>query len=102
MEASKFSSTRLGRRTTMNTHYNNRMARNRKIRTEFRKTHQVRRRQKDLTRKFARDEGAEDKLVSSERISGKGELRSEERRVGKECRCRGRREPHKEKKQEES
>src|SRR5947207_10452893 len=60
------------------------MARNRKIRTEFRKTHQVRRRQKDLTRKFARDEGAEDKLVSSERISGKGELSRKRTVVGVE------------------
>lgn len=53
-----------------------------KIRAEFRKEHQVRRRQKDLTRKFAREEGAEDRLVQSERISGKGELTRKRTIVG--------------------
>lgn len=53
-----------------------------KIRAEFRKEHQVRKRQKDLTRKFAQDEGAEDKLVQSERLSGKGELTRKRTIVG--------------------
>jgi ribosome biogenesis GTPase len=53
-----------------------------KIRADFRKDHQVRRRQKDLTRKLARDEHAEDKLLQSERISGKGDLTRKRTIVG--------------------
>jgi hypothetical protein len=50
------------------------MAKKKKIRAEFRKDHQVRRRQTDLTRQFARDEDAGDAIASSERLSGKGDL----------------------------
>jgi ribosome biogenesis GTPase len=60
------------------------MARKKKIRTEFRKDHQVRRRQKDLTRKFARDDDAGDKLVKSERVTGKGDLTRKRTIVGVE------------------
>jgi ribosome biogenesis GTPase / thiamine phosphate phosphatase len=55
-----------------------------KIRTDFRKDHQVRRRQKDLTRKFARDDQAEDKLVKNERLTGKGELTRKRTIIGVE------------------
>jgi ribosome biogenesis GTPase / thiamine phosphate phosphatase len=61
------------------------MARKKKIRTDFRKDHQVRRRQKDLTRKFARDDRAEDKFVKSERITGKGDLTRKRTIVGVEA-----------------
>ena len=60
------------------------MSRNKKIRAEFRKEHQVRRRQKDLTRRFQQDEQAEDRLVKSERVSGKGELTRKRTIVGVE------------------
>ena len=56
----------------------------RKSCADFRKDHQVRRRQKDLTRKFARDEHAEDKLVKSERITGKGDLTRKRTIIGTE------------------
>jgi ribosome biogenesis GTPase len=56
-----------------------------KIRTDFRKEHQVRRRQKDLTRKFARDDRAEDEVVKSERLSGKGDLTRKRTIVGVEA-----------------
>jgi ribosome biogenesis GTPase len=61
------------------------MSRKKKIRAEFRKEHQVRRRDKDLTRKFAQDERAEDKLIQSERITGKGELTRKRTIVGAEA-----------------
>lgn len=61
------------------------MARNKKIRAEFRKEHQVRRRQKDLTRRFQQDERAEDRLVKSERVSGKGDLTRKRTIVGVEA-----------------
>jgi ribosome biogenesis GTPase len=61
------------------------MARNKKIRAEFRKQHQGRRRQKDLTRELARDDQAEDRLVASERITGKGELTRKRTIVGVEA-----------------
>jgi ribosome biogenesis GTPase / thiamine phosphate phosphatase len=64
--------------------YNEGMARNKKIRTDFRKDHQVRRRQKDLTRKFARDEDHGDKLAKSERLTGKGDLTRKRTIVGVE------------------
>ena len=61
------------------------MSGQRKIRTEFRKKHQVRVRRKDLTREFAGDEGrAEDRAVKSERISGKGDLTRKRTVVGHE------------------
>src|SRR3954451_13850109 len=60
------------------------MSRKKKIRADFRKDHQVRRRQKDLTRKIARDEHAEDKLVKSERITGKGDLTRKRTVIGTE------------------
>jgi ribosome biogenesis GTPase len=61
------------------------MSRKRKIRTEFRKEHQVRRREKDLTRQFARDEHADDNLHRSERITGKGDLTRKRTIVGQEA-----------------
>ncbi len=57
------------------------MSRKKKIRTDFRKTHQVRRRDKDY-RKFAEDDRAADKLVPNERLSGKGELTRKRTIVG--------------------
>ena len=60
------------------------MSRKKKIRTDFRKDHQVRRRKNDLTRKFARDDDAGDKLVKSERLSGKGDLTRKRTIVGVE------------------
>jgi ribosome biogenesis GTPase len=44
----------------------------------------VRRRQKDLTRKFERDDRAEDKTEKSERLSGKGDLTRKRTVVGQE------------------
>src|SRR5690348_1406703 len=61
------------------------MSRKKKIRTEFRKEHQVRRREKDLTRHFARDEHADDKLHRSERLTGKGDLTRKRTIVGQEA-----------------
>src|SRR5262245_57966102 len=61
------------------------MTRKKKIRTDFRKEHQVRRRQKDLTRDFARDENAEDRTLKSERLTGKGELTRKRTIVGVEA-----------------
>ena len=60
------------------------MARKKKIRTEFRKEHQGRRRQKDLTRGLARERLSEDDLVKSERVSGKGELTRKRTIVGEQ------------------
>lgn len=60
------------------------MASKKKIRAEFRKEHQGRRRQKDLTRGLAREELTEDDLVKSERLSGKGELTRKRTIVGQE------------------
>lgn len=45
-----------------------------KIRIDFRKNHQGRRRPNDLTRKFQQDDLDDSQLASGERISGKGEL----------------------------
>lgn len=50
------------------------MAKRKKIRAEFRKGHQGRPRKTDITREVAMGDGVEDRLVSSERVSGKGEL----------------------------
>jgi hypothetical protein len=50
------------------------MARKKKIRADFRKDHQVRRRKNDLTKRFAHDDRAEDKFLKSERLTGKGDL----------------------------
>src|SRR5262245_17250227 len=61
------------------------MSRNKKIRAELRKEHQVRRREKNLTRRLAKDEEAEDGLVKSERVSGKGELTRKRTIVGVEA-----------------
>lgn len=61
------------------------MARKKKIRTDFRKEHQGRRRQGNLTRELARDERAEDKLVKSERLTGKGELTRKRTVIGQEA-----------------
>ena len=67
------------------TGYNERMARKKKIRTDFRKEHQVRRRQKDLTRKFARDDrGRRQDSSRSERLTGKGDLTRKRTIVGVE------------------
>jgi ribosome biogenesis GTPase len=60
------------------------MSRKKKIRADFRKEHQVRRRQKDLTREFSADEHAHDNVVQSERLSGKGELTRKRTDVGVE------------------
>ncbi len=53
-----------------------------KIRTEFRKNHQGRRRTSDLTRKYAEDEVSD--LASRERVSGKGELTRHRTVVGQQ------------------
>jgi ribosome biogenesis GTPase len=45
-----------------------------KIRIDFRKNHQGRRRPNDLTRKFQQDRLDDQQLTSGERISGKGDL----------------------------
>ena len=45
-----------------------------KVRIDFRKNHQGRKRPNDLTRKFQQDNLDDQQLTSSERISGKGEL----------------------------
>jgi ribosome biogenesis GTPase len=58
------------------------MSGKRKIRAEFRKQHQGRRRQKDLTRDLAREDLTEDDLVKSERLTGKGELTRKRTIVG--------------------
>src|SRR5512145_1464897 len=60
------------------------MGRNKKIRHEFRKQHQGRKRQGDLTRQLG-DERAEDRLTRSERLSGKGELTRKRTIVGIEA-----------------
>ncbi|MEM7455826.1 MAG: ribosome small subunit-dependent GTPase A [Planctomycetota bacterium] len=46
----------------------------RKVRTDFRKRRDTRRRQNDLTRKFETDEGEVENIESGERVSGKGRL----------------------------
>jgi len=61
------------------------MGRNRKIRADFRKQHQGRRREKDLTQRFHQDEHAEDRLPKSERLTGKGELTRKRTVVGHEA-----------------
>ncbi len=45
-----------------------------KIRAEFKKNYQSRRRQSDLTRRYQQDDLNEDHLSQRERVSGKGEL----------------------------
>src|SRR5688500_5646294 len=60
------------------------MAKKKKIRTEFRKVHQGRRRQGDLTRRLAREDLTEDDLVKGERVSGKGDLTRKRTIVGQE------------------
>jgi ribosome biogenesis GTPase len=56
-----------------------------KIRADLRKEHQVRRRQKDLTRELARDEDLLEELPPSERVSGKGELTRRRTIVGQQA-----------------
>ena len=56
----------------------------RKIRADFRKGHQGKARRGDLTRELAQDDRAEDRLVSSERVSGKGELTRKRTIVGQD------------------
>jgi ribosome biogenesis GTPase len=58
------------------------MSGKRKIRAEFRKEHQGKTRRRDLTRELARSDHAEDGLVKSERVSGKGELTRKRTVVG--------------------
>jgi ribosome biogenesis GTPase len=60
------------------------MGRNKKIRHEFRKQHQGRKRQGDLTRRVLGDEHAEDRLARSERLTGKGDLTRKRTIVGVE------------------
>jgi len=50
------------------------MAKKKKIRADFRKKHDARTRDRDLTRKFHESDNADDDLVNSERVSGKGRL----------------------------
>ena len=61
------------------------MCAKRKIRADFRKKHQERARRKDLTREINRDENALDRIVKSERVSGKGELTRKRTIVGHEA-----------------
>lgn len=49
-------------------------SKNNKIRIEFRKNHQGRKRPNDLTQKFQQDRLDDSRLTGGERISGKGEL----------------------------
>lgn len=58
------------------------MSRKKKIRADFRKTHQVRRRQTDVTREFSQDERAADRHFGTERLTGKGELTRKRTVVG--------------------
>ncbi len=58
------------------------MSGKRKIRAEFRKEHQGRRRQGNLTRDLAREDLTEDDLVKGERLTGKGELTRKRTIVG--------------------
>jgi len=60
------------------------MAGKRKIRADFRKEHQGRRRHGDLTRDLAREDLTEDDLVKGERLSGKGELTRKRTIVGEQ------------------
>ena len=61
------------------------MCAKRKIRADFRKKHQERARRKDLTREIHRDENALDRIVKSERVSGKGDLTRKRTIVGHEA-----------------
>jgi ribosome biogenesis GTPase len=65
--------------------YNVLMGRNKKIRADFRKQHQGRRREKDLTQRFHQDEHAADRFTKSERLTGKGELTRKRTVVGHEA-----------------
>lgn len=57
-----------------------------KFRADFRKKHQGRVRQSDLTRRFHGDDGVEiDDLVLAERVSGKGELTRKRTIIGSEA-----------------
>ncbi len=60
------------------------MGRKKKIRTEFRKKHQTRRRPRDLTRRYEQDGFEEDEAPRSERVSGKGDLTRKRTVVGVE------------------
>jgi ribosome biogenesis GTPase len=61
------------------------MGQKKKIRHEFRKQHQGRKRQGDLTRQMRGDENAADDLVHGERLSGKGDLTRKRTIVGVEA-----------------
>lgn len=61
------------------------MAKKKKIRADFRKGHQARTRHSDLTREYLRDDSVADRLVSSERVSGKGDLTRKRTIVGIEA-----------------
>ncbi len=56
-----------------------------KIRTEFRKKHDLRRRQRDLTRDFAQRREDLDETAAGERMSGKGDLTRKRTIVGAEA-----------------
>ncbi|ADB17632.1 ribosome small subunit-dependent GTPase A [Pirellula staleyi DSM 6068] len=58
------------------------MAKKEKIRTDFRKGHQSRTRNADLTRDYNRDELVEDDVLKNERVSGKGDLTRKRTVVG--------------------
>jgi ribosome biogenesis GTPase len=56
-----------------------------KLRTEFRKKHESRTRQRNLTKDFKSQDLQEDSLVRSERVSGKGELTRKRTIMGAEA-----------------
>lgn len=57
-----------------------------KVRADFRKKHQGRVRQSDLTRRFHGDDGVEiDDMILAERVSGKGELTRKRTIIGSEA-----------------
>lgn len=61
------------------------MAKKQKIRTDFRKGHQGRARRTDLTRDYLRDDLQQDKILKTERVSGKGDLTRKRTIVGIEA-----------------
>lgn len=60
------------------------MSKRKKIRAEFRKKHESRVRQTDLTRDFQRDETQLDDVNTTERVSGKGELTRKRTIIGEQ------------------
>ena len=60
------------------------MSEKRKIRADFRKTHQGRTRKRDLTRKLQQGDFNEDETLRDERVTGKGELTRKRTIIGHE------------------